>query len=140
MPDAPTTEQKTAEVDKVSDEFLTKDALTSGSHFKTEEGTLDLPELGGKVLIRGVSFKEQRQIQAQLPNTIQGFKIEHTAFSLSKYVKNPALTKEEWTKVLSNPKLPATAITRINKKIAEVMDISDEEETAVADEFPGTED
>src|SRR6201999_2550482 len=121
------------------DGFLTKDALTSGMHFKTEEGTLDLPELGGKVLIRGVSFKEQRQIQAQLPNTIQGFTIKHTALSLSKYVKNPAMTQEEWEKVLSNPKLPATAVTRINKKIAEIMDITDAEEQAVADEFPGAE-
>jgi hypothetical protein len=137
MSDAPTT-TKPSEV--ATDGFLTKDALTSGAHFKTEEGEIDLPELGGKVLIRGVSFKEQRQIQSQLPNTIQGFTIKHTALSLSKYVKAPALTQDEWEKVLSNPNLPATAVTRINKKIAEVMDITDAEEQAVADEFPGAED
>ena len=137
---APTTTSST------DGDFLTKDALTSGRNFKTEEDSLTVPELGGKLLLKALSFKEQRQIQRQLPDTIQGFKIEHTAFTLSKYVKQPVLSKDEWEKVLSKDgsdggkPFPAKAMTRINKKIAEIMDITDEEETAVADEFPGTDD
>jgi hypothetical protein len=145
MTDAPTATAKTAST-ATSDGFLTKDALTSGTGFKSEEDNLNVPELGGKLLLRGVSFKEQRAIQANLPDTIQGFKIEHTAFTLSRYVKAPVLTQAEWTTVLSRDgsdggkPFPGKAMTRINKKIAEIMDITDEEETAVADEFPGTED
>ncbi|MDE1854551.1 MAG: hypothetical protein KGI38_12515 [Thaumarchaeota archaeon] len=143
MTDAPTAASAAIE-SKTTDGFLTKDALTSGRTFKTEEDSLYVPELGGKLLLRGVSFREQRQIQANLPDTIQGFKIEHTAFTLSKYVKQPVLTQDEWTKVLSKDgsdggkPFPAKAVTRINKKIAEIVDISDEEEEAAASEFPGS--
>lgn len=138
MTDAPQPEKTPA--DKPNDGFLTKESLTNGSHFKSEEDVLDVPELGGKLCLRGISFKESRQITAQLPDTIAGFKVEHTAFTLSRYVITPALTQEEWTKVLSNPKFPDKAMRRINKKIADIMDITDEEETAVADEFPSTTD
>lgn len=140
MTDVPKTGETPVAESKTTDGFLTKDALTSGLHFKREEGVLNVPELGGKLLLRGVSFKEQRQIQANLPDTVQGFKIEHTAFTLSRYVKRPALTKDEWTEVLSREDFPATATTRINKKIAEIMEISDEEELGAAEEFPGSED
>lgn len=137
MTDASPTTDKPARIETpASDDFLTKEALTGGSHFKTEEGGLDLPELGGKVWVRGISFREQRSIQQQMPATLSQLKVEHTAMVLSRYVTKPEMSQEEWTKVLNNPNLPATAITRINKKIGEVMDITDEEETAVAEEFP----
>jgi hypothetical protein len=140
MTDAPTAAETPATESKATDGFLTKEALTSGAHFKREEGELVVPELGGKLLLRGVSFKEQRQIQANLPDTIQGFKITHTAFTLSRYVKRPVLTQEEWKNVLSKDDFPARAMTRINQKIAEIMDISEEEQERVSDEFPATDD
>jgi hypothetical protein len=147
MPDSTATGAAAAPTTTAStDDFLTKDALTSGRSFKTEEDSLLVPELGGRLRLKALSFKEQRAIQAQLPDTIQGFKIKHTAFTLSRYVIKPVLTQQEWTDILSKDgsdgrkPFPAKAMTRINKKIAEIMDITDEEETAVADEFPGAED
>lgn len=120
--------------------FLSKEALTSGTRFKREEQIVDVPELGGKLKLRGVSLKEARQIRAQLPDDFRSFKIEHTAFSLSKYVVSPKLTTDEWTEVLSREDFPDKANTRIQQKIGEMMAITDEEETAVADEFRPTDD
>lgn len=136
---APATE-KNERTPAPSADFLTKEALTSGARFKQDEDTLNVPELGGKLRLRAVSFKEARAIRAQLPETLKGFKIEHTAFTLSKYVVAPSLTQQEWTNVLSREDFPDKANQRIQAKIAELMDVTDEEEVHVVDEFPGTED
>lgn len=141
---SPTEAQKpeapAAETSETANGLLTKEALTSGTRFKREEDTLEVPELGGKLRLRGVSLKEARAIRSQLPDDFRSFKISHTAFSLSKYVVSPRLTQEEWTAVLSRDDFPDKANTRIQQKIAELMAITDEEETAVADEFPGADD
>lgn len=135
----PATEKNEASASS-SEEFLSKEALTSGARFKRDEGTLHVPELGGNLRVRAISFKEQKQIQAQMPDTLSGMKIKHTALVMSRYVVRPVLSQDEWEAVLSNPKLPAKAITRLNVKISEIMDVTEEEETAIADEFPGAED
>lgn len=139
MPDIQTTEQKAAQVEKVSGEFLTKDALTSGSHWKREEGELYLPELGGKVWVRGVSFREQRQILSHVRESSPG-SLKSTAFQLSRYVTKPSLTEDEWAKILSDPDLPATAVNRINQRIGKIMLILEEDEDRLVDEFPGADD
>lgn len=123
-----------------TDDFLSKEALTSGARFKRVDGELAIPELGGKLLLKAMSLKEERAITANLPDDPRKFTLKHTAFSLSRYVKTPVLTQDEWTAVLSKDDFPATAMRRINKKMAEIMDITEPEETAVADEFPGAED
>jgi hypothetical protein len=117
-------------------DFLTKEQLADKARFKPEEEPVEIPELGGKVLVRGISIGERTHIRKQLPATLDKWGLQHTALMLAGYVAKPELTESEWKEILAP--IPATAVDRINRTISKVADITDAEEGAAAVEFQGS--
>lgn len=134
------TPQATTEVAPKTDNdgFLTKEALQDRARFSFEERTLDLPEFGGKVGLRGLSVGDRESLSKRMPDSPKAWKRMHTAMSLAEYVIAPEMTTDEWTETIAP--WPASALDRINREISEIINVTTEEENAAGMEFPGSDD
>jgi hypothetical protein len=118
------------------DGFLTKEQLQDRARFTFEERPLEIPELGGKVLLRALSVAERNRLSNQLPDDAKNWQLKHTALSLSTYVKSVEMSLDDWTETIKP--WPAQALDRINQEITKIINISIEEENSAGVEFRGT--
>ncbi len=120
------------------DGFLTREQLADAARFSWDEKTLEVPELGGKLGIRGLSVAEQNQLDNQIPDDLAKWTLKHTALSFSKFVVKPEMTEAQWLEVIKP--MPNKALLRINRALNGLIGLRDEEDNAAALEFPGSED
>ena len=117
------------------DGFLTEEQLADPSRFRFDERVVTLPELGGgKLLLRGISVAERTELTTELPDDPAKWGNKHTAMSLALYVAKPRMSQDKWLPRVKG--WPSTALDRVNRELAKLINIDSEDEAALATEFP----
>lgn len=115
---------------------LSKEQLGDRGRFKFVQEDVELPELGGSVVVRSPSVGQRDALARELPDDEKEWTIEHTAKLFAVIVVDPAVTPEEAQEFLSD--WPGTALDKITEKFNELVGTKEEKREAAGD-FRGSE-
>jgi hypothetical protein len=115
---------------------LTKEQLADTSRYKLREEELELPELGGSVLVKSVTVGKRRELPSMRDEDGNPTK-EGQAAWFSTVIVDPPLTPDEVEGFIDD--LPAMAFDRVNIKVAELVG-TEEERRDTVQEFRPAED
>jgi hypothetical protein len=119
---------------------LTKDQLADRTRFKFREQELEIPEIGGSLVLKSLSVREREllpdpealgKIDDEGKRTEQALRDAGLVFSC--IVSEPEVTPEEASEFLAD--WPAEAFDRVTKAYGELIGTEEEARTA-REEFP----
>jgi hypothetical protein len=115
---------------------LTKEQLADTSRYKLREEELELPEIGGSVLVKSLSVGARRALPPLRDEDGNPTK-EGQAASFATLVVDPEFTPEEAAEFIDA--LPASAYDKVQIKLAELLG-TEEERRDTVQEFRPSED
>lgn len=115
---------------------LSKAKLADHSKFHFAEEEVDLPEIGGSVLVRSPSVQQREELAKHAPDSEGDWSISDTARLFSIVVVDPQVTAEEAEAFLGE--WPGAALDRVLAKFAELIGGKEDLRDAVG-EFQGQE-
>lgn len=110
---------------------LSKENLADRGRFKFNQEELDLPELGGSVVVRSPSVGQRDELARSTPDDPGDWTLEHTAKLFCVMVVEPAITEEEAVKFLGD--WPATALDAISRKFRDLVGTKEDMRQAAGD-------
>lgn len=113
---------------------LSKQQLHNHNDFKFIEEEVDLPEIGGSVLVRTPSVQQRDDLQHKTPDDEADWTLEHTALLFSIVVVDPKVSPEDAAQFLGA--WPGTALDKVVSKFAELIGNKEDLRDSVG-EFPG---
>lgn len=114
---------------------LSKEALADASRFQFVTDKVDLPEIGGFLVLKTLSVKERDG----LPDLVDkdgnpDVSIPKLAAIFATAVSDPDVTQEEAEAFL--PGWPATALDKVIEKFGELVGVGEDEAAKAAGAFP----
>ena len=113
---------------------LSKTKLANHSDFNFKEEEVDLPEIGGSVLVRSPSVKVREEMAKRAPDDEKDWDLSHTAYLFSVVVVDPDVSQAEAEEFLGD--WPGTALDRVLEKFTELIGTKEDKRDAVG-EFQG---
>ncbi len=114
-------------------ERLSKTKIKARSNFTFKEEEVELPEIGGSVLVRSPSVETRDEMAKHAPDDQKDWDLKNTAYLFSKIVVDPQVTPEEAEEFLGD--WPGEALDRVLAKFTELIGTKEETRAAVG-QFP----
>lgn len=113
---------------------LSKEQMKDHRSFEFKEEEVEVPGLGGSVLIRNPSVEQREELQKSAPAEDGEWTLANTAKLFSAIVIDPEVTPEEAEGFLG--KWPGEALDHIMSKFNELMGPTEEEARDIPGSFP----